>query len=375
MRFTDEPEGDEWRYDLKHDGYRAFDIRQSRIALSALPNETVEDGEIVAFDESGKPSFNTASEPRVIRCPPAFASTSQLGRLLVALPLAERPETRKPPWLPTPRKTCLLPSTLSEGLVWPIRKLQLTIGRTHVKLDKVDRISRAPINLFPDLYLPIDECGDYLHPGFLMRLDADSVHTIFEVGCSDGIDTLRLADRFPAVVHAFECNPEILVKTRLTVNNHDRIRLIERAVWDSECALPFFPVVAATHLGTPGQNPGASSCFRARSDYLQRYEQIATTVPAIRLDSYCKQHGVDAIDLLCIDAQGAELRALQGLGDSIGSVRYVIIEIEVRPIYEDQALYPEIHAYLTSRGFKQAAEVYRDDWFSDYLYVRPALSL
>ena len=73
------PEGNEWMYQLKHDGYRGiaykaggklylrsrndndFSSRYPAIAkaLSALPNETAVDGEIVAFNESGKPSFNT----------------------------------------------------------------------------------------------------------------------------------------------------------------------------------------------------------------------------------------------------------------------------------------------------------------------------
>lgn len=107
------PEGPEWLIELKLDGYRAlamktggkvqlrsrndndFSARYAGIvkALAAMPDETVIDGEVVALDEEGRPSFNTLQNHGSAAAPVHFFIFDLLilkGRNVMGEPLKER---------------------------------------------------------------------------------------------------------------------------------------------------------------------------------------------------------------------------------------------------------------------------------------------
>jgi DNA ligase D-like protein (predicted ligase) len=107
------PEGSEWRYELKLDGFRAIGRKSGRSAqlwsrnqkdftrrfpnlvkaIGELPNDTVIDGEIVALDAAGKPSFNPLQglgTGRAVVVMYTFDLPMWLGKDVRVWPLEER---------------------------------------------------------------------------------------------------------------------------------------------------------------------------------------------------------------------------------------------------------------------------------------------
>lgn len=120
---TSLPEGDAWQYELKLDGYRAIAYKSSgkvhlrsrnnndfggryatiAKALDGLPDETIIDGEVVALNESGGPSFNLLQNHGSSGVPLIFYVFDLLmisGRDVTKEPLSRRREVLEKKVLP-----------------------------------------------------------------------------------------------------------------------------------------------------------------------------------------------------------------------------------------------------------------------------------
>jgi DNA ligase D-like protein (predicted ligase) len=115
LRTEQLPEGPDYQYELKFDGYRALAIKsggkvelRSRNdndfserypgivqALAKMPDDTVIDGEVVALDAAGKPSFNTLQNYGTGQAPLHFYVFDLLvlgGKDVMGEPLVKRRE-------------------------------------------------------------------------------------------------------------------------------------------------------------------------------------------------------------------------------------------------------------------------------------------
>jgi FkbM family methyltransferase len=186
--------------------------------------------------------------------------------------------------------------------------------------------------------------SDYLYEGFTRLIDKESIHTIVECGSRDGLDTIALEEYFnPNVIYSFECNPESIPVCLGNIEGHERILFMGAAVTNVDDRVKFYPTDT-----TKDDNIGASSLFK----HLRGFPQTETEVWGVRLDTFMEDVGLDHIDLLCMDVQGAEPLVIEGLGSRIKDVTYIITEVCDKRFYEGEVLFQNFNAHLSELGFE-----------------------
>ena len=149
----------------------------------------------------------------------------------------------------------------------------------------------------------------------------------------------------PKRLLAVEANPALLPGLRHRFSSVSSVDVMGVALNDQAGTLPFIV-----------QNfSAASSFFPLRAGYLAALglpdEAQQIEIPARRLDDVAAEAGIDSLDLLKLDCQGAELRVLRGAPGLLQRTRFVRTEVMFEPIYHGGALFHEVHALLRSHGF------------------------
>lgn len=106
--------------------------------------------------------------------------------------------------------------------------------------------------------------------------------------------------------------------------------------------------------------PMCSSLYPPNEALLNRFQQLpdlagldfTVELETTTLEEFCRQEGIQTIDFLQIDVQGAELQVLQGATQFLQqSVLGLQLEVEFAPIYLGQPLFADLDSYLRARDF------------------------
>lgn len=194
--------------------------------------------------------------------------------------------------------------------------------------------------------------GQHLSRDLLTILSDRNKPLIFDIGANRGDASVEFASLYKgASIHCFEPDPATYTELEA------RVRLFQKKI--------------KTYNFGFGSTPGSQSLNISKSSGGNSFLEVSRgigdfalgswTEPVGKVDSeiktlngFCKENGIQAIDLLKIDTQGYELEILKGGDEVVTAERVSVIYIEVLfvELYEKQAYFHEVYRELNQRGFK-----------------------
>lgn len=106
------------------------------------------------------------------------------------------------------------------------------------------------------------------------------------------------------------------------------------------------------------KHPMCSSLYKPNVELYRYFNALdvaeierETTIRTTTLDTFCQQNGIEQIDFMKLDVQGAELDIFQGGVAALASTVMIVTEVEFIPVYENQPLYGDVSAFLAQHDF------------------------
>ncbi len=163
---------------------------------------------------------------------------------------------------------------------------------------------------------------------------------LFDIGSRDGDDAAAMGQALGITdIHCFEANPRLAEYIR---SRYPYFKVTNKAV-SSQTGVFSFNAVSGEHSW---DIQGMSSLLDRNDDaYVGRSEKIS--VPVIPFSDYCKENGIDTIDLVKIDVEGCSYEVLCGFGEFLLKTRMIQLEAEHKQFWKNQRLYSDIKQMLS----------------------------
>jgi FkbM family methyltransferase len=179
-----------------------------------------------------------------------------------------------------------------------------------------------------------------------MSTVSDIPITLVDIGSSGGIAPQWELVRNLTVI---EFEPDERAPLRRLRADVKRV-VLRTPLWERAAEMDF-------HLTAKQQ---ASSLFKPNQPVFDRYPapdrvaiQRTSRIQVDTLENQLSQAGIDRVDFIKLDAQGAELNILRGSEDLVArSVIGLEIEVEFLPLYHGQPLFADVDEYVRSLGFE-----------------------
>lgn len=167
---------------------------------------------------------------------------------------------------------------------------------------------------------------------------------VFDVGANNGQTVRELLHKLehPAI-HSFEPNEVAFAQLSKEYAGQKNLHLNNTALGAEPGQRPFFENSASDMSSFLPLGPQGWGTVRD-----------GRTVTVSTVEGYCRELGIQRIDLLKSDTQGFDLEVLKGAANMLetNSVHLVYIEITFAKLYENLPRFDQIYGFVADRGFE-----------------------
>ena len=173
-----------------------------------------------------------------------------------------------------------------------------------------------------------------------------------------------LAYNIPNIVFC-EANPELMPRLHTICDPHE-IKVCNVAFTDHNGTMDF-------HIT---DNDSMSSSLLPLKVHLQKHPHVrhkkTIKVQTAMGDEYLEKNGIDfaSHNLLVMDIQGAETRAISGLQRYLNHCDFIYTEVNFEEMYEGCGLIEELESKLTPYGFSKVLQIDTGYGWGDALYIK-----
>lgn len=191
-----------------------------------------------------------------------------------------------------------------------------------------------------------------VYPLITQLLAGTTRPVIMEIGSHFGQDSRKLRELFPdATLYLFEPDPRntYVIRQSLPALKGE---LIEAAIGAQDGDMLMHLSSGTNPAATITRSPATrrpwsqSSSLKAPKEHLRRYPWVkfdqTTKVKVVTLDTFFAQRGLECVDLIWADVQGAEDLMIAGGQQALRKTRYLFTECSDVPLYEGQIGLAEI---------------------------------
>lgn len=187
-----------------------------------------------------------------------------------------------------------------------------------------------------------------LNVGSLGDIIVNPSPLILEIGANCGQTTIELIDKFPnAIIHCFEPDPRAIKKFKNNIN-HPNVFLHEIAIGNQDGIIEFNQSAGGEEIDPEGWDHSGS--IRKPKAHLEMFPWVRfekkINVKVMRLDDWALDNGIDIVDFIWADVQGAEGDMILGGLELLKKTKFIYTEYYDNECYAGQLKLNEIYQLL-----------------------------